>query len=250
MSRSQKKAKRDDIVVFEILRDSACAECGEELGKGRWLRLEHGRPLCLSCADLAHLTFLPAGDTALTRRASRYSALRAVLVRFSRARGRYERQGILVEEEALARAEHECLADANARARSRERRAERDALVDARYQSEFARHIRDRYPGCPEPESIAIAEHACRKYSGRVGRSADAKRFDSETIALAVHAHEVNAPPDWARSPLAATRRGRVLVRRVALDFRSGAIVNATSERREVFEVTREGFAAVDGLKA
>ena len=189
MAVSRVKAKSDDIVVFEILRDSACSECGEELGKGRWLRLEHERPLCLSCADLAHLVFLPAGNAALTRRAGRYSSLRAVLVRFSRARNRYERQGIFVEEEALTRAELECLADADARARVRERRAERDAPVDARYRSEFARHIRDLYPGCPEPASIAIAEHACRKYSGRVGRSADAKRFDAEAIALAVRAH-------------------------------------------------------------
>jgi hypothetical protein len=88
MTASREAAKTDDIVVFQILRDSACAECGEELGKGRWLRLERERPLCLSCADLAHLVFLPTGDAALTRRAGRYSSLKAVLVRFSRARKR------------------------------------------------------------------------------------------------------------------------------------------------------------------
>ncbi|MGK2856288.1 MAG: DUF2293 domain-containing protein, partial [Thermoanaerobaculia bacterium] len=31
--------------------------------------------------------------------------------------------------------------------------------------------------------------HACRKYSGRVGRSAAAKSFDREMIDLAVAAH-------------------------------------------------------------
>jgi len=189
MSESQKKAKTDEIVVFKILRDSACAECGEELGKGRCLRLENERPLCLNCADLGHLVFLPRGDAALTRRASRYSSLKAVIVRFSRTRKRYERQGLLVEEAALARAEEECLADAEARERARVRRAERDAIVDERYRSEFACHIRELYPGCPESESIDIAEHACQKYSGRVGRSAEAKRFDEEMIALAVRAH-------------------------------------------------------------
>src|SRR6202166_4153480 len=75
---------RDEIVVFWIVRDSACAECGEELGKGRFLRMETERPLCLRCADLDHLVFLERGDAALTRRASRYSTLRAVVVRFSR----------------------------------------------------------------------------------------------------------------------------------------------------------------------
>src|SRR5258706_6789936 len=44
-----------DIVVFWILRDSACAECGNELGQGRFLRMEGHRPLCLACADLDHL---------------------------------------------------------------------------------------------------------------------------------------------------------------------------------------------------
>ena len=62
-----------------------------------------------------HLVFLPRGDAALTRRASKYSTLRAVVVRFSRSRERYERQGLLVEEAALTRAEQECLSDAEAR---------------------------------------------------------------------------------------------------------------------------------------
>src|ERR671910_524713 len=78
------------------------------------------RALCLACADLDHLVFLPAGDAALTRRAKRASRLSAVVVRFSRARKRYERQGILAEEEALERAEAECLAD-----------VEREALLEA-----------------------------------------------------------------------------------------------------------------------
>jgi len=199
MPSSPQKAKPDDLVVFEILRDSTCAECGEELGKGRWLRLERERPLCLSCADLAHLVFLPSGDAALTRRASRYSSLKAVVVRFSRARKRYERQGVLVEENALARAEQECLADADARARMRERRVDRDAQLDAHYRDEFARRVRALYPSCPEPESVAIAEHACRKYSGRVGRTAEAKRFDGEAIALAVNAHIRHVHTDYDR---------------------------------------------------
>ncbi len=34
-----------------------------------------------------------------------------------------------------------------------------------------------------------IAERACEKYSGRVGRSAAAKQFEAEAIDLAVRAH-------------------------------------------------------------
>jgi hypothetical protein len=100
-------------VVFSILRGSKCTECGEELWKGSFLLMENGRPLCLRCADLDHLVYLPRGDRALTRRAKKKSVLSAVVVRFSRARGRYERQGILVEESALQEAQEQCLEDAD-----------------------------------------------------------------------------------------------------------------------------------------
>ena len=75
-----------EIVVFSILKPSACAECGAELWKGSFLRMEKAKPLCLECADLDHLVFLPRGDVALTRRSRKYSTLSAVVVRFSRDR--------------------------------------------------------------------------------------------------------------------------------------------------------------------
>ena len=62
-----------EIVVFSILKPSACAECGEELWKGSFLRMEKAKPLCLECADLDHLVFIPRGDAALTRRSRKYS---------------------------------------------------------------------------------------------------------------------------------------------------------------------------------
>ena len=180
---------REEIVVFSIVRDSVCAECDSELGRGRFIRLENQRALCLSCADLDHLVYLPSGNTALTRRATKSSTLRAVVVRFSRSRKRYERQGVLVEEPALERAEQECLADAEARALARERADERRAELDQQYVMAFAQHIGERFPACPATEQRAIAEHACRKYTGRIGRSAAAKRFDADAVDLAVRAH-------------------------------------------------------------
>ena len=63
------------IIVFLIVRECTCAECGTKLLKGRFLRIEGKRLLCLTCAELDHLVFLPRGDTALTRRASDYSTL-------------------------------------------------------------------------------------------------------------------------------------------------------------------------------
>jgi len=182
-------AKKDDLVVFWLISDSSCSECGEEVGKGCFLRLENHNPLCLPCADLDHLVFLPSGDAALTRRAGKHSRLRAVVVRFSRARKRYERQGILVGEEALARAEQECLENAEARARTRERAASYREKADDRHVAAFADKIQGLFPGCPPEECRGIAEHACRRSSGRIGRSASARELSPSSVELAVRAH-------------------------------------------------------------
>lgn len=136
------------------------------MGKGRFLVKEGDGVLCLTCAGLDHLILLERGDAALTRRASKHSSLRAVVVRFSRARGRYERQGILVDSNALERAETECLGDEDARRRRREREAERRARLDASYVREFAKRIRARYPGMPAGVETIIAEHACESCRG------------------------------------------------------------------------------------
>src|SRR2546430_722357 len=107
----QSPSETKDLVVFDIVRESKCAECLHELWKGDFLFMEGRRPLCLRCADLDHLVYLPRGDTALTRRARKRSALSAVVVRFSRTRKRYERQGVLVEKFALKQAGEEGSAD-------------------------------------------------------------------------------------------------------------------------------------------
>lgn len=180
----------DDLRVFISNRESRCDECGEELGRRALIFLAGGRgALCLSCADLDHLWLLFRGDAALTRRARKHSTLVAVVLKWSRARKRYERQGLLVEEQALQRAETECLNDAEARRRRREREAERRAELDSAFVARFAARVRELYPSCPQGRPAQIASHACQKYSGRVGRSAAAKRLDGEAVRLAVVAH-------------------------------------------------------------
>ena len=179
-----------DLRVFITNQDSTCDECGEKLGHHAWITLvENKGALCLSCADLDHLVFLPAGSAALTRRSAKYSTLSAVVLQWSRARKHYERQGLLVEEAALQRAEQECLADEDVRARRKERQAERRAELDQEYVSGFAKRVRELFPNCPAGREQVIAEHACQKYSGRVGRSVEAKRLDEKSILLAVIAH-------------------------------------------------------------
>lgn len=179
-----------DLKVFISSRESSCDECEEELGRKAWIALERDKgALCLACADLDHLVFLPSGDTALTRRTRKYSTLVAVVLKWSRARKRYERQGLLVEEQALKQAEQECLADSEIRARRRERESERRAELDDQYVERFEERVRGFFPGCPSGRENNIAEHACLKYSGRVGRTEAAKNFDENAVRLAVIAH-------------------------------------------------------------
>jgi hypothetical protein len=188
--RQEKPSQTDEIKVFISNRNSHCGECDQDLGKKAWITLEREKgALCLACADLDELVFLPAGDAALTRRSKKYSNLSAVVLKFSKTRGRYERQGLLVEEAALEQAEAECLDDSEVRERRNERARERRAEFDEQYVKEFAKQIRTLFPNCPPTREQVIAEHACLKYSGRVGRSAAAKEFDDQMITLAVMAH-------------------------------------------------------------
>lgn len=208
-----RSSRAQHIVVFMVRRDTACSECGRELGRGNLLRLENEKALCIDCADLGHLEFLSRGDAAITRRATRYSKLWAVVVEWSRARERYERQGILAEPEAIERAEEESLADAELRARRSERAALRREAEDREFVAAFAGAIREQFPGCPTVEAGAIAEHACLKYSGRVGRSAAAKELAPEAVRLAViarirHAHTPTTMSCW-RSMGSVTSRVR-----------------------------------------
>ena len=156
-------------------------------------------PLCLTCADLDHLIFLPSGDAALTRRAKQASQLSAVVVRWSRSRKRYERQGILAEETAIEQAEEQCLADEDVRLRRRDRDRERRAKEDVEFQARMAGEIRRLFPGCPKKRATAIAEHAALRGSGRVGRSAAARALDERAITLAVVASVRHEDTDYDR---------------------------------------------------
>ncbi len=182
----ERLSRPPEIVAFRIVRDSQCSQCQRELPQGSLLVMEARQPLCMNCADMDHLVFLPSGDAALTRRAKKYSSLSAVVVRFSRARKRYERQGILVQEAALARAEEECLSDKDLRARRREQDAERRLEEDKELVERMAERIRELFPACPAREAEAIARHTAVRGSGRVGRSAAGRALDENSPRLAV----------------------------------------------------------------
>lgn len=180
---AERQAAPPDLVVVQPVKDWACAECG---GTGDLLIMDDKGPLCLTCADMDHLVFLPAGDAALTRRAKKASTLSAVVVRWSKTRKRYERQGLLVEDPALEQAEEQCLADSDARMRRRERDAERRAGEDLELRARFVAEIARLFPRCPAERAEAIAGHTAARGSGRVGRSAAGRSLDEKAITLAV----------------------------------------------------------------
>jgi hypothetical protein len=97
---AEKTARPPDLVVVMPLKPGwQCHRCG---GTGSWLIMEEPGPACLKCVGMDDLEFVPSGNALLTRRLKAKSTRCAVVVRFSRARKRYERQGILVEPEILA----------------------------------------------------------------------------------------------------------------------------------------------------
>lgn len=172
--------------VFSTIRDSQCSECGVELPAGSFLYMEVNEPLCLACAGLADLEYLSAGDAALTRRAARFSSKSIVVVRFSRTRKRYERQGILVEDAALRKAEEECTSDAEERARERARAAVLRQEQDQELVEKMTRRIQELFPRCPQEEARKIAAHTAVRRSGRVGRTAPGRALDEQALKLAV----------------------------------------------------------------
>lgn len=209
-------SKENHLKVFISNRESKCDECGEDLGRRAWIVLRGDKgAACLTCADMDHLVFLPSGDAALTRRSQKHSRLSAVVLKWSRARKQYERQGILVENEALERAERECEADAAQRELRRSRAELRRTELDEEYIKSFTARVREVYPYCPQGREKIIAEHACRKYSGRVGRSAMAKALDEQAVRLAVAAHIRHAETDYDELFLSGIERSdaRAMVR-------------------------------------
>ena len=183
----EKLSAPEKPVVFQVLRDSECSECGTAIDKGDFLMMEAERPLCLPCAGFGdEFEYLPAGDAALTRRATKYSGRSVVVVRFSRSRGRYERRGIFLETTAIERAEQECTLDADARARDRAVAAVRRQDQDRELVAQMTQQIERLFPGCSRAEASDIAAHTAVRGSDRVGRSAAGRELQDGALTAAV----------------------------------------------------------------
>lgn len=191
----ERQNRPPELLVVSPVRDWTCTGCAGE--DGDFLVMEDAGPLCLTCADLDTLVFLPAGDATLTRRAKKASGLSAVVVRWSRSRKRYERKGVLVEDAALRQAEASCLADEDARHRQRERDRERRARQDVELTARMAEEISRLFPACPRGRAEAIAAHTAVRGSGRVGRSAAGRALEEKALVNAVVASVRHEDTDY-----------------------------------------------------
>lgn len=98
-------------VVFQLNRSSHCYGCDERMVAGEIVLLkykdEDKEALCASCAGIDEYEVVQSGSADLTRLATKYSSVRYIIMRWSDLWKAYERQGILVEAEAIARAKAE-----------------------------------------------------------------------------------------------------------------------------------------------
>ncbi len=97
----QRASAPPELVAVEASREWKCHRCS---ATGPMLVMEAEGTACLGCLGLGDLVWLPSGDATVTRRARKASARSLAVVRWSKARKRYERIGLLVEPAALAEA--------------------------------------------------------------------------------------------------------------------------------------------------
>jgi hypothetical protein len=103
-------AKRE--TVYELSRPSRCHNCDAKLEVGQIVRLQNAEDdreaLCRKCAGLDLYEVVPSGNAALTRLATKYSGQDSYTVlKWSELWKCYERKGVMVKPDALAKARSE-----------------------------------------------------------------------------------------------------------------------------------------------
>jgi hypothetical protein len=138
--------KPKDPVASGAIRESRCTKCGVELPSGLFSWTDADRAVCPPCAGFGGLEYRPAGDTAPARRARECGKRPAAVVRFSRGRGRYERQVSAPVEDTAAKTP-------------------------------------GIFPGCPPAEARALAARTAVRGSGRADGSAAGRARIDRTVA-------------------------------------------------------------------
>lgn len=196
-----------------------CDECG---AAGDFFLKGKKSGVCLGCAGLGHLEFLPCGDATLTRHARKASRMSAVVMQMNLRRMRHERRGILVEPAAVEFAARECLADSDFRASLSHRLAHP--------QAEVAATIAEHFPGCPPDRAGAIALHVVA-LSVRPRRAVP--EVDVDAVRPAVEASVRHVDTDFDDLLMAGADR-------------EAALATVATRVDSVVSAWRGGFAALD----
>lgn len=97
--------KSNDSVVYALNKPSRCYSCDSKLLADEIVKIEKGKDerevLCIRCAGLGEFELIKSGNAQLTRKASKLSSVRYVVMKWSELWKSYERVGVLVEKEAL-----------------------------------------------------------------------------------------------------------------------------------------------------
>ena len=135
-------------LVWISHKDARCTSCEAEVAQGDFVAIDRAQgSRCVKCAGLDGLVFLRSGDAALTRRAMARSSRSAVVLKFSRARKRNERQGVLVEGSAIKQAESENASDEARRQVQRQQRRIKGEAAERKYREAFAARVLKLFPG-------------------------------------------------------------------------------------------------------
>tara|TARA_Y100001978_G_C23332537_1_gene263614 strand:+ start:78 stop:404 length:327 start_codon:yes stop_codon:yes gene_type:complete len=105
-------SKNKPETLYALSQSSRCYGCDRALEENDIVKLtkkkDEKEVYCLDCSGLAsEYCVLKKGDAALTRRAKKHSKSHFVIVKWSAIWKSYERQGLLIEKEALRKAQEE-----------------------------------------------------------------------------------------------------------------------------------------------
>ena len=104
--------------VFLLSRQSRCYGCDKKLMPGDLVKLrsvsEEREVFCRTCSKLDCLEILLAGNAKVTRLAKKYSSVDFPIMQWSDLWKCYKRVGVLVESQAIEKANAECAPSDNA----------------------------------------------------------------------------------------------------------------------------------------